>query len=178
MTIDFLPQVVTKQAHDTARPYIRTSDSAGGIPDTQPPHLDRRRTESFGSVRVAAALNPDGRLTLLSNRFTPTTPPRQDLDDIYTGFDMPHGPPIDATRTSELRTLLDECGFTVEERAETEERQYTTDDRLNMVFTFSNRLGLEPDSRTLLRSRLRKRSGPTGVATRNDALATVCALRS
>ncbi len=127
--------------------------------------------------KVAALLSPDARLALLSNRITPTAPPRQSLDDIYAGFDMPHGPPIDATRTTELHTLLDECGYTTEEREEVEELHYTTDDWLGMVFTYSNHLSLEPESRTLLRSQLGAHLGTAGLTARNDALAIICALR-
>ncbi|NKY58460.1 class I SAM-dependent methyltransferase [Nocardia flavorosea] len=125
--------------------------------------------------KVATVLSPGGRLALLSNRFSPTAPPRQDLDDIYADFDMPHGPPIDATRRTELFALLDECGYSLEERAEVEDLHYTTGDWLGMVFTYSNHLGLEPESRALLRSRLETRIGTAGVTARNDALAIVCA---
>lgn len=124
--------------------------------------------------KAAAVLGPNGRLALLSNRISPTTPPKQDLDEIYADFDMPHGPPIDATRRTELHTLLDECGYTVEEHEQVEELHYTTDDWLGMVFTYSNHLGLAPPSRAVLRSRLQARIGTTGVTARNDALAIVC----
>lgn len=127
--------------------------------------------------KVATALRPNGRLALLSNRIAPTSPPRRELDDIYAGFDISLGPPIDATRRTELRTLIDDCGYTAEEREEVEELHYTTGDWLGMVFTYSNHLMLEPQSRAVLRSRLEARIGTAGITARNDALAIVCTRR-
>jgi hypothetical protein len=59
-------------------------------------------------------------------------------------------------------------------RSFVERLHYTTEEYLDLVATYSNRLTLDPTARAELRSRLEQRIGATGVDARNDALAVVC----
>jgi SAM-dependent methyltransferase len=125
--------------------------------------------------KVATILRPGGCLALLSNRVTPISPTREDLDEAYAGYlDRTRRPAIDAAHDGELTAMVEECGFTVERRGVVERVHYVTDDWLNMVCTYSNVLTLEPTDRAELRSRLGQRIGVGGVDARNDAVAVVC----
>ena len=123
--------------------------------------------------KVAAILRPGGRLALLANRIVPTAPTQQDLDEINADY-------VDLTATSivnaeaEVMVLIEECGFAVERRTCIEQIHYNSDDYLNLVFTYSNRLVLDPTAQAELRSRLARRIGTAGVDAQNDALAVVC----
>ena len=126
--------------------------------------------------KVAAILRPGGRLALLANRIVPTAPTQQDLDEINADY-------VDLTATSivnaeaEVMVLIEECGFAIERRTCIEQIHYTSDDYLNLVFTYSNRLVLDPTAQAELRSRLARRIDTAGVDARNDALAVVCTPR-
>jgi SAM-dependent methyltransferase len=129
-------------------------------------------------TKIATILRPGGRLALLSNRITPTSPSRQALDEAYADFlDASKRPSIDAVHDDGLTAVLDESGFTIERRHVTERLHYATDDWLGMVFTYSNILTLDPTPRAQLRSRLRERIGANGVDARNDATAVICTPR-
>lgn len=123
--------------------------------------------------KVAAILRPDGRLALLANRIVSTAPTQQDLDEINADY-------VDVTATSivnaeaEVTVLIEECGFSIERRTCIEQIHYAGDDYLNLVFTYSNRLVLDPTAQAELRSRLARRIGTAGVDTQNDAVAIVC----
>jgi hypothetical protein len=73
--------------------------------------------------------------------------------------------------------MIEQCGFTTERRRVDERLHYSTEEWLNLVFTYSNHLALTPTARTDLRSRLEQRIGSSGVDARNDALAVICSLR-
>jgi SAM-dependent methyltransferase len=123
--------------------------------------------------KVASILRPRGRLALLANRITPTAPTQRELDEINTDY-------LDVTGRStvnpegELATMFDQHGFNVQRRSFVERLHYTTEEYLDLVATYSNRLTLDPTARAELRSRLEQRIGATGVDARNDALAVVC----
>lgn len=123
--------------------------------------------------KVAAILRPGGRLALLANRIVPTTPTQQDLDEINADY-------VDVTATSivnaerDVVVLIEECGFSIERRTCVEQIHYAGEDYLNLVFTYSNRLVLDPTAQAELRSRLARRIGTAGVDARNDAVAIVC----
>ncbi len=70
--------------------------------------------------------------------------------------------------------MLEEYGFTVERRHTVEQLHYSADAYVNLVFTYSNRLTLEPVARAELRSRLKHRIGSAGVHAQNYAAAFVC----
>lgn len=126
-------------------------------------------------AKVASILAPGGRLALLSNRIIPTSPSRQDFDEIYAGLlDVSDRRVVDAVHDDGLTDMLEGCGFTVERRHVTETVHYTTDDWVNQVLTFSNVLTLEPRVQAELRGRLEKRIGAKGVDARKDGVAVVC----
>jgi SAM-dependent methyltransferase len=125
--------------------------------------------------KVATILSPDGQLALLSNRITPLSPTRQDFDEAYAGYlNVAQRPPIDAAHDDDLTAMIEECGFSIERRGVVEQLHYATEDWLNMVFTYSNVLTLDPVARAGLRSRLAQCIGAGGVDARNDAVAVVC----
>ena len=125
--------------------------------------------------KVARILSAGGRLVLLSNRITPTAPTRSDLEEVYADY-LPASkrPDVDAVHNDELMVTIKESGFTVERRSCVEWLHYSTNDWLDLVFTYSSHLMLDPAARKQLRSRLEDRIGETGVHARNDATAVVC----
>jgi SAM-dependent methyltransferase len=125
--------------------------------------------------KVASILRPGGRLALLSNRLTPVSPTRQELDDAYAGLlDTSQRPPIDAVHDAELMVMVREHGYSIERRHVTERLRYTTEGWMNMVFTYSNVLMLNSQGRSQLRSRLEQRIGAAAVDVENDATAVIC----
>lgn len=126
--------------------------------------------------KVASILRPGGRLALLSNRLTPVSPTRQELDEAYAGvLDASQRPPIDAVHDEELMEMIREHGYSTERRHVTERFHYTTDGWVNMMFTHSNVLTLDPVRRSQLRSRLEQRIAVAGVDAEDDATAVVFA---
>jgi SAM-dependent methyltransferase len=124
--------------------------------------------------KVAAVLRPGGRLALLSNRITPISPTRQELDEAYAGYlDASARPAIDAAHDEELIPMIHQHGYTFR-RHVTERLQYTTDAWVNMMFTYSNVLTLAPQARSDLRSQLEHRIGTAGVDAENNATAVIC----
>ncbi|HEX4557997.1 MAG TPA: class I SAM-dependent methyltransferase [Mycobacterium sp.] len=123
--------------------------------------------------KVATILCPGGRLALLANRILPTAPTQQELDEINADY-------LDVTARSvvnaedEVAVMIGECGFSVERRRCVEKLHYTTEDYLNLVSTYSNRLVLDASALAELRSRLARRIGTAGVDAQNNALAVVC----
>lgn len=125
--------------------------------------------------KVGAILRPGGRLALLANRIVPTAPTQQELDEINADY-------LDVTARSivnaeeEVAVLVEEYGFSVELHRVDERLHYTTEDYLDLVSTYSNRLLLEPAAQAELRSRLARRIGVAGVDAQNNAVAVVCTL--
>jgi SAM-dependent methyltransferase len=122
--------------------------------------------------KVAAILRPGGRLAILANRIHPTSPTQQELDEVNADY-------LDVTARAtvnnedEVIGLIEACGFAVERRRVDEPLHYTTEDYLNLVFTYSNHLVLDAQSQAELRSRLAARIGAGGVDATNHALAVV-----
>ncbi|WP_458318107.1 class I SAM-dependent methyltransferase [Mycolicibacterium brisbanense] len=126
-------------------------------------------------AKVRGILNPGGRLVLLSNRIVPKSPTWADMDDIYSDYlGEARSSIVDATRLAEVTALIEDGGFTVDTRSVVEQLHYTTEDWLNLVFTYSNHLTLTASARDELRGRLAERLGGDGVDAVNDALAVVC----
>jgi SAM-dependent methyltransferase len=124
--------------------------------------------------KVAAMLRPGGRLALLANRIVPTAPTQQELDEINADYlDVTSRPMVNAEE-EEVAGMVGQCGFSVELRRIDERLHYPTEDYLNLVSTYSNRLLLDPAAQTELRSRLAARIGSAGVDATNHALAVVC----
>jgi SAM-dependent methyltransferase len=128
--------------------------------------------------KVRALLRPGGRLALLSNRITPISPTRQALDEAYAGYlDSAQRPAIDAVHDDRLPAIVEHHGFTIDRRQVTERLHYATNDWVNMVFTYSNVLTLDPKPRAELWSRLTQRIGVDGVDAQNEAVAVICTPR-
>jgi hypothetical protein len=128
--------------------------------------------------KVASILRPGGRLALLSNRISPVSPTRQQLDEAYSGFlDPAQRPAIDAVHDDALMAMITEHGYTIERRQVTEQLHYDTEAWVNMVFTYSNVLTLGPQARSELRCRLEQVIGTAGVDAENDATAVICTLQ-
>lgn len=73
--------------------------------------------------------------------------------------------------------IIRDHGYAVERRRVTEHLHYATDAWLNMVFTYSNVLTLDQQTRSELRSGLEKQIGAAGVDAINDATAVICTPR-
>jgi SAM-dependent methyltransferase len=126
-------------------------------------------------TKVASILNPGGRLALLSNRITPVSPTRRDLDDAYAGhLDVSQRRAIDAVHDDGLPAVIEGSGFTVDRSSTVESVHYATDDWVNMAFTHSNVLVLEPSTGAELRSELEKRIGAAGVDARKESVVVIC----
>jgi len=128
--------------------------------------------------KLASLLNPDGRLVLTWNRIKPAEPLRQGIESISAEFGAAT-PDANSANNAEtaLQTLLRTSDFTVERIEISEDLHYSTQDWLNLVFTHSNHIILEPDIRAELRRRLRTLIGDAGVSTTNNALALDCNVR-
>ncbi|WP_319455647.1 MULTISPECIES: class I SAM-dependent methyltransferase [unclassified Mycobacterium] len=124
--------------------------------------------------KVAALLNPGGRLALLWNRVAPVTPDRQQLDRAYAGLLDEWQRPSVYVEGDELGPLLTEAGLASERRRHVDHLHYPTERWVNMVTTYSNVLTLDPSVQEELRSRLEACIGDSGVDATNDALAVVC----
>lgn len=123
--------------------------------------------------KVASILTPKGRLALVWNRITPTSPTNADLNEIYADYLGAIARPSIETE-NETTAIIEQCGFTAERLHFVEQLHYGADEWLDLVFTYSNHLALEPLPRAELRSRLRERIGNAGVLAKNDALAVIC----
>lgn len=123
--------------------------------------------------KVATILEPQGRLALLWNRIVPLSPTKDALDEVYADFLAVTSRPS-ILNGEQADDLIERGGFTVERRHYAELLHYGVDEWLDLVFTYSNHLALEPKRRSELRSRLAETIGPAGVDARNDALALVC----
>jgi ubiquinone/menaquinone biosynthesis C-methylase UbiE len=124
--------------------------------------------------KVATILSPGGRLALLSNRIVPVAPTRAELNAVSAEL-------LDVTgRASvkpgeELTALIARCGYSIERRRVVQRLHYTTEDFVNLLFTHSNRLILDPIAGAELRSRLERRIGTAGVDAESHATAVICA---
>lgn len=123
--------------------------------------------------KVLTVLAPAGRLALVWNRIEPTVPTQNDLDTVYADFmDTARRPSIDTEDT--VSPIVEKSGYRVRHMHFLERRHFTTQAYLDMVFTYSNHLTLDPARRDELRSRLEEKIGDGGVDTKNDALAVIC----
>lgn len=128
--------------------------------------------------KVASILRRGGRLALLSNRISPVSPTRQQLDEAYSRYlDPAQRPAIDAAHDDALMAMITEHGYTIERRQVTEQLHYDTEAWVNMVFTYSNVLTLSPQARSELRCRLEQVIGTAGVDAESDATAVICTLQ-
>lgn len=125
--------------------------------------------------KLASLVNPVGRLALMWNRITASDSTRRGLERISAeyGVTTPTSTSADNAETA-LRALLRRAEFTVERAEVGEKLHYSTDDWLNLLFTHSNHVVLEPAVKAELRRRLSDLVGEDGVSATNDALALIC----
>jgi SAM-dependent methyltransferase len=135
--------------------------------------------------KVHRLLSSGGRLALMWNRLVPTHPTQRDLAEIYRDYLDPGSPLVDGSsngldaehRTDGLIASIAACGFTVEERTYPRDDHYSTEQWLDVAFTYSNHLVLAAEKASELRGRLAERIGSKGVSVGGDTL-LVLATRS
>jgi SAM-dependent methyltransferase len=124
-------------------------------------------------------LRSGGRLALMWNHLLPTHPTRSDLAEIYRDYMDPGSPladgssngPIDTEhRTDGLIASIAASGFAVEERTYPRDDHYSTEQWLDLAFTYSSHLVLAAERASELRARLAERIGSTGVSVGGDTL--------
>jgi SAM-dependent methyltransferase len=128
--------------------------------------------------KVHRLLPSGGRLALMWNRLVPTHPTQSDLAGIYRDYVDPGSPLVDGSsngldaehRTDGLVASITASGFTVEERTYPRDDHYSTEQWLDLAFTYSNHLVLAAEKASELRSRLAERIGSNGVSVGGDAL--------
>lgn len=125
--------------------------------------------------KLASLLTAGSRLALMWNRIMAADSLRRGLERISAEYGVTTPATTSANNAeTALQALLHRGGFTVERVEVGEELHYSTEDWLNLVFTHSNHVVLEPAAKTALRARLRDVIGDEGVSATNDALALVC----
>jgi SAM-dependent methyltransferase len=128
--------------------------------------------------KVHRLLLSGGRLALMWNRLYPTHPTQGDLAGIYRDYMDPGSPLVDGSsngldaehRTEGLIASITASGFTVEERTYPRDGHYSTEQWLDLAFTYSNHLVLAAEKASELRSRLAERIGSNGVSVGGDTL--------
>jgi SAM-dependent methyltransferase len=130
-------------------------------------------------AKVHGLLSSGGRLALMWNRLLPTRPTRIDLAEIYRDYMDPgshlvdgssNGPIDTEHRTDGLIAAITASGFTVEERTYQRNDHYSTEQWLDLAFTYSNHLVLASEKASELRTRLAERIGSQGVSVGGDTL--------
>jgi SAM-dependent methyltransferase len=128
--------------------------------------------------KVHRLLQSGGRLALMWNRLVPTHPTQRDLAEIYRDYVDPSSPLVDGSsngldaehRTDGLIDSIAAAGFTVEERTYPRDDHYSTEQWLDLAFTYSNHLVLAAEKASELRSKLAERIGSKGVSVGGDSL--------
>lgn len=127
--------------------------------------------------KVREILRDGGKLVLLWNRLVPTRPTHDDLAAIYSDFMDADARPMDADPDEliALIALITAAGYCVTERAYPRTIHYSTEQWLDLVFTYSNHLTLAAQKGAELRRKLAGRIGGDGVSVGGDALAIIAA---
>jgi SAM-dependent methyltransferase len=116
-------------------------------------------------------LRPGGALALMWNRFTELDPPRDriaEVDKKYLVDSVPGRPSEHREHT--VDASLQATGFEVERHTFREERHYSREAWLDLLFTYSRYLVLDETGRSRVRTELATLVGPDGVRLENDAL--------
>ena len=134
--------------------------------------------------KVHGLLSSGGRLALMWNRLVPTHATRSDLAEIYRDYMDPgshlvdgssNGPIDTEHRTDGLIASITASGFTVEERTYPRDDHYSTEQWLDLAFTYSNHLVLAAEQASELRTRLAERIGTNGVSVGGETLLILAA---
>lgn len=129
--------------------------------------------------KVHALLSTGGQLALMWNRLFPTDPTHGDFAEIYRDYMDPRSPLFGSSpnglvdterRTERMIASITPSGFTVEERTYARHAHYSTEQWLDLAFTYSNHLTLAADKASELRARLAERIGSKGVSVGGDTL--------
>ena len=129
--------------------------------------------------KIRRLLTAGGILALAWNRQFPVRPSRADFAEVYRDFLDPASPWVTATPTggtgsgldrTELVSSIERAGFVVTSRTYPRDEQYSRRQWLDLVFTYSNHLVLEPEQSRQLRSRLGELIGQDGVQVGGDTL--------
>ncbi|QTI68485.1 class I SAM-dependent methyltransferase [Gordonia polyisoprenivorans] len=128
-------------------------------------------------ARIPSLLNPDGRLALLWNRAAAVEPSEARIREIYREVCGADAVPTtrEASRAEDrAHELLTSAGLTPTIDRFAVETHVSTEDYVNLAFTYSRQLTLDADTAARLRSRLTEFLGPDGVRVRNSTVALVC----
>jgi SAM-dependent methyltransferase len=129
--------------------------------------------------KVHTLLSAGGQLALMWNRLFPSDPTHRELAEIYRDYMDPASTLIDGSsigvaetdgNTDRLIASITASGFTVEERTYPRHAHYSTEQWLDLAFTYSNHLILAADKASELRARLAERIGSKGVSVGGDTL--------
>jgi SAM-dependent methyltransferase len=120
--------------------------------------------------KVREILSEGGRLALLWNRMIPTRPTRDDFDAIYRDYMDADARPMDGD-PDELVDAITAAGYAVTKRGYPRSLHYSQQQWLDLAFTHSNHLTLDPGQATELRTRLAERIGTDGVSVAGEGLA-------
>lgn len=120
--------------------------------------------------KIRGILGDGGKLALIWNRLRPTRPTRAQFESIYKDYMDVDARGADG-EPGDLTDLLTGAGFTVTRRSHQHNLHYSTQQWVDIAFTFSNHLTLAADKATELRSKMTDLIGPSGVSVGGDALA-------
>jgi SAM-dependent methyltransferase len=129
--------------------------------------------------KVHGLLSRGGRLALMWNRLFPTHPTHSDFAEIYRAYMDVSSPLVDRSSNGLVETdrhndrliaAITDSGFTVEVRTYPRRDHYSTEQWLDLAFTYSNHLILAAEKASELRARLAERIGSTGVSVGGDSL--------
>ena len=129
--------------------------------------------------KAHALLSTGGHLALMWNRLFPTDPTHGAFAEIYRDYMDPGSPLVDRSsnglvetdgNTDRLIASITASGFTVEERTYPRNDHYSTEQWLDLAFTYSNHLVLASEKASELRTRLAERIGSQGVSVGGDTL--------
>jgi SAM-dependent methyltransferase len=120
--------------------------------------------------KIRDVLGDGGKLALIWNRLRPTRPTRGQFESIYKDYMGVDTRGADG-EPSDLTDLLAGAGFAVTHRSYQHHLHYSTQQWVDIAFTFSNHLTLDSDKATELRARMAELIGPSGVSVGGDALA-------
>lgn len=133
--------------------------------------------------KIRALLAPGGTLALAWNRLFPVRPSRAEFATVYRDFLDAASPLVTATPTGgtgsgmdsdELVGGIERAGFVVDRRTYPRSEPYPGERWLDLVFTYSNHLVLEPDRQRELRLRLGELIGGRPVLVGGDTLLLGC----
>ena len=132
--------------------------------------------------KIRRLLADGGRLALAWNRQFAVSPSRADFAEVYRDFLNPASPLVTATPTggtgsgmdsADVVAELEAAGFAVQQLIYERGEQYSREQWLDLVFTYSNHLVLPADRAAEMRSRLAAVIGDGGVQVGGDTLLIV-----